>query len=508
MAMDNELRKILLREQDLRFVTDALGQYLGKKSEERKYYADQSQKERMAIEEARIKAASATEDIPEMEKFHYNIAEQDEWSEPFKAFVKDRGLNITGGEKGKLFDLSDKDSKIFQSWRELTLVDKPTTSSSAGPQLYQWIGADGNPSTGTYEEALKANIKPGETYHKIGTFPKDSEAKAPSTKEVYFTMPSTLNDNQRKLLVNLGYDVTQTGIPQTGLLTNEIIQELQGAFGAGFLTTSKPKDSEVIDYRAKVKKLIANRKTLGVSGQHEAFLNELEAKLDTMALDKDSYEMLRNSVKTYDDSEEKQISKVYTNLRQENIKKQKTVIGKYRSNLISGIDVRTFIAEIPGNEKQKLIDLYEKHEEYRYLEDDHNLNIITYGTEYNDKGVVKTLKEVYGESWNNNLPEEYKDLPATGTNLGWINLVISVYDGDKKIKMNDSITINGKKTKISEIVESPQKYVNMVTTIKENYAQNAANWNYTVPLTLLIDEPGIGGILEELLKDEENKEQK
>ena len=48
----------------------------------------------------------------------------------------------------------------------------------------------------------------------------------------------------------------------------------------------------------------------------------------------------------------------------------------------------------------------------------------------------------------------------------------------------------------------------MVTTIKENYAQNAANWNYTVPLTLLIDEPGIGGILEELLKDEENKEQK
>ena len=73
MAMDNELRKILLREQDLRFVTDALGQYLGKKSEERKYYADQSQKERMAIEEARIKAASATEDIPEMEKFHYNI---------------------------------------------------------------------------------------------------------------------------------------------------------------------------------------------------------------------------------------------------------------------------------------------------------------------------------------------------------------------------------------------------------------------------------------------------
>ena len=35
MAMDNELRKILLREQDLRFVTDTLGQYLGKKAEER-----------------------------------------------------------------------------------------------------------------------------------------------------------------------------------------------------------------------------------------------------------------------------------------------------------------------------------------------------------------------------------------------------------------------------------------------------------------------------------------
>ena len=36
MAIDNELRKILLREQDLRFVTDTLGQYLGKKAEERK----------------------------------------------------------------------------------------------------------------------------------------------------------------------------------------------------------------------------------------------------------------------------------------------------------------------------------------------------------------------------------------------------------------------------------------------------------------------------------------
>ena len=120
MAMDNELRKILLREQDLRFVTDALGQYLGKKSEERKYYADQSQKERMAIEEARIKAASATEDIPEMEKFHYNIAEQDEWSEPFKAFVKDRGLNITGGEKGKLFDLTrSQDPKVSGAAVEL-----------------------------------------------------------------------------------------------------------------------------------------------------------------------------------------------------------------------------------------------------------------------------------------------------------------------------------------------------------------------------------------------------
>ena len=55
MAMDNVLRKILLREQDLRFVTDTLGQYLGKKAEERKYYADQAHEERMAKKETETK---------------------------------------------------------------------------------------------------------------------------------------------------------------------------------------------------------------------------------------------------------------------------------------------------------------------------------------------------------------------------------------------------------------------------------------------------------------------
>ena len=53
--MDNELRKILLREQDLRFVTDTLGQYLGNKAEERKYYADQAHEERMAKKETETK---------------------------------------------------------------------------------------------------------------------------------------------------------------------------------------------------------------------------------------------------------------------------------------------------------------------------------------------------------------------------------------------------------------------------------------------------------------------
>lgn len=51
MAIDNELRKILLREQDLRFVTDTLGEYLGKKDEERKYYAEEARQERLKKEE-------------------------------------------------------------------------------------------------------------------------------------------------------------------------------------------------------------------------------------------------------------------------------------------------------------------------------------------------------------------------------------------------------------------------------------------------------------------------
>ena len=51
MAIDNELRKILLREQDLRFVTDTLSEYLGKKDEERKYYAEEARQERLKKEE-------------------------------------------------------------------------------------------------------------------------------------------------------------------------------------------------------------------------------------------------------------------------------------------------------------------------------------------------------------------------------------------------------------------------------------------------------------------------
>lgn len=506
--MDNELRKILLREQDLRFVTDALGQYLGKKSEERKYYADQSQKERMATEEARIKAASATEDIPEMEKFHYNVAEQSEWSEPFRTFVEDRGLNISGGEKGKLFDISDEDSKVFQSWSEFTLVDKPTTSSSAGPQLYQWIGVDDNPYTGTYEQALEAEIKPGETYHKIGTFPRDSEAKAPGTKQAYFTMPSALNDNQRKLLTNLGYDVTQTGILKTGLFSNEEIAEFKKQFGAGSITTNKPEDSKSIDYNNNVKRLINNKlKTPGLTSKHEKYLSKLLKIIPSMDLDKDSYEMVRGIIKTYDDSADKQIKAVYTNLRQENRDKQRTVIAKYKSGIMSGVNINDMMRYIQGSltasEKQQLIDLYKKNEEYRLLEDDANLNVITYGTEYNDKGVVKTLEEFYGKDWDKNLQEEYKSYSATGTNLAWMNLVMGIQKGHVDEKAE--ITINKKTYKVSEIAESPENYIGYITAVKENYAQNAANWNYTIPITIVVDEPGIGGIIEELINMSSNE---
>ena len=55
MAINNELRKILLREQDLRFVTDTLSEYLGKKDEERKYYAEEARRERLKKEELALK---------------------------------------------------------------------------------------------------------------------------------------------------------------------------------------------------------------------------------------------------------------------------------------------------------------------------------------------------------------------------------------------------------------------------------------------------------------------
>lgn len=122
MAIDNELRKILLREQDLRFVTDTLSEYLGKKDEERKYYAEEARRERLKKEELALKRA------PEREKFYYNVAPKSDWSPEFTKYVEDSNINIQGGEVAKLVDITDEQSKEFQSFPEFTLTDKPTGS--------------------------------------------------------------------------------------------------------------------------------------------------------------------------------------------------------------------------------------------------------------------------------------------------------------------------------------------------------------------------------------------
>ncbi len=132
MAMDNELRKILLREQDLRFVTDTLGQYLGKKAEERKYYADQAHEERMAKKETETKPL-------EREQFYYDVAPESQWSPEFKKYVEDNRLNVTGGESAKLFDITDTQSHQFQSFPEFTLRSKPSDSqTTASTKMYKW----------------------------------------------------------------------------------------------------------------------------------------------------------------------------------------------------------------------------------------------------------------------------------------------------------------------------------------------------------------------------------
>jgi hypothetical protein len=223
MAMDNELRKILLREQDLRFVTDALGQYLGKKSEERKYYADQSQKERMAIEEARIKAASATEDIPKNKAILLDIKKED-WENPE---IANHLLSI-----GFKQDFTGRDTKYLNDdqIRSVTSLGidysgkEDDVSTSSKGQLLQWTNPITKENVVGYKEDLDMFNKnnPNNLISEVYTI----SSKPKKDKEV------VLNQKQRYL------DISKISLPANDSEKKELIETLKSKYGIDIINQS------------------------------------------------------------------------------------------------------------------------------------------------------------------------------------------------------------------------------------------------------------------------------
>ena len=148
MSTDSELKKILLREQDLRFVTDTLTQYLGQKAKEREFYAKERAVER---KEEKALAAKGSQNL---------ISVWDEASKSYKLVKKEEGLTYQKAA--------------------------PETDEEDDPDLFVWELEAGGVTTGTKEEAedaiLKKTMKAGTTYYKQGTgIPKKSTTTAPLT---------------------------------------------------------------------------------------------------------------------------------------------------------------------------------------------------------------------------------------------------------------------------------------------------------------------------------------
>ena len=520
MAMDNELRKILLREQDLRFVTDTLGQYLGKRAEERKYYADQSHKERIEAEKARV-AGLGEDKPPEMEKFYYNVAPVEDWSDDFKTYVAERGLNIKGGETNKLFDISDKDSAIFQSYPELTLVPTPSAASTPKPtKKYVSITAEHwtNPNIAKFllsigykqgavidtaeernlsTEEILAGEKVGfrfvdkptstttkgdnkditynltsahmenpailEILNQHALIPSDftgskklnlskdvitelqklgltGEIKAPPVQEMYFTMPEKLNDEQRALLITHGFKPDATsGTALDGLFSNENIREFKKIFDTSFLSTQKPEGFS--NNKNKLINLINSRTKIVVDYRHKEYIESIRELVNSLTdIDDDTYKMLRSDIGgKYDDTKYKMISKVYANMITENKDKSRAIVSEYRSGILSGsFSVESILEDMDGSKKQKLIDLNVNRTKYLYLQDNPNLKIASFGSEYKNDGVIKKLSEHFGVAdWENFKAAGVTNMDATGTNIAWATFYKLVKDNRTSVEKTD-----------------------------------------------------------------------
>ena len=217
MAMDNELRKILLREQDLRFVTDTLGQYLGKKAEERKYYAEESRRERIEKEKITAAKEAAANKPLEREQFYYDVAPESQWSPKFKNYVAENKINIQGGETAKLFDLTDFQSEQYQMHPEFTLRSRPSDSqTTASTKLYKW----NNPIT---NKRVIGNL---DEFNLFNTENPDNQIT-----EIFTISSEPAGTEQKKKPVQRYIDLSAVDFMKVGMETAELEKLLLDKYG-------------------------------------------------------------------------------------------------------------------------------------------------------------------------------------------------------------------------------------------------------------------------------------
>ena len=214
--MDNELRKILLREQDLRFVTDALGQYLGKRAEERKYYADQSHKERIEAEKARV--AGLGEDKPPTNKpILLNITEEDWKNEDRANHLLSIGFKKDETGKNTKYLNNDQIQKITSLGIDYSGKEDEAESTTSRGQLYQWT----HPTT---KENVVGYRDEYDKYNKDNPNNKITDIWTISTKPKK-EKKTALVSKQRYL------DIDKISLPTDETVKAELIKTLKSKYG-------------------------------------------------------------------------------------------------------------------------------------------------------------------------------------------------------------------------------------------------------------------------------------
>jgi len=366
MAMDNELRKILLREQDLRFVTDTLTQYLGKKAEDRKYYADQAHAERMEAKKLQAEAEKGVK-APAVKKVQLNITEKD-WEDTNKT----KQLLNMGFTQG-------------------------------------FVGVD--------------------TKH--------------------------LNNEQFGNVTSLGIDYYgEEDKPEDGVNYN---RDITSKFDTELQIAEDNNNYSKIKYLKGIKKQIGNKN-----------------------IDKATFESLKTKItgENYK-TQQNQASKRYGNANIELKGEITSILNQYKNNVDAILNMPDAVPN-----KNKLIELQAEYDKNLYLQDDMDVDIVTYTSTYNASNTInmRDYEDLDGNK---------QSIAETGTNKAFLDMLKFVKDNNIK----DEIVPMFKKQKITykDMVKSEENFKKYVKMMKNKYLQGEMSG---IPIYNIVDEVNLSQLTE------------